>query len=162
MLLHDVIVVEQPLGRGACIHVVSGRREQSLLRVGEDPSRLGQTSQQARWTQRRAARDKPLIARHRTCARREVICAQQFTTDRTRQQFVGRFRSRALRASTHVRIRSGAVISGSSVCAHQTARLKNNGRCRNGGVHELSLEELGSPRRLRRTLLRRAEFGHPR
>ena len=38
-------------------------------------------------------------------------------------------------------------------------RPKQHENCRESHVHELSQEKLGSPRRLNRTLLRRAAYG---
>ena len=162
MLLHDVIVVEQPIRRRSSVNTCRRRREQSLLRIGQNASRCCQPREEARRSEWRATRDQTLLARDGACPCGEVVRAEQIAADWARQQFVSRFSARPFGPRAQAWFLTVAVISDQPCSAHQTRRTRVRENCRDVQVHELSLEELGSPRRLSRALLRRAVYGHPR
>ena len=90
VLLHHVVVIEQPFRGRSSIHARRSFCQQSVLRLGENPTCLREACEQSCRSKRCAARDESLVARDRARPRRKVICAEQFTTKWACEQLIGR------------------------------------------------------------------------
>ena len=88
VLLHDVIVVEQPFGGRPGVDALGAGREQACVGVGEDASGVREAREWTRWKQRSSTGLKPLRTRYLARARREVVDPEEVTMDGTDEQFL--------------------------------------------------------------------------
>ena len=95
MLLHHVVVVEQPIARGTDVRAGRHRRAQPCVRIRDDVARIIQAREQPCLTGARRRFREPLPTRHRAGAPRQVPGAEQLATQGTRHQFFRRDRRSA-------------------------------------------------------------------
>ena len=104
VLLHNVVVVEEPFGRPARSRPHVRRRPAAGHAHPERMRRVSvETGEETRGPQRPDRRGQLLSACNGARARGEVISTQQLTANRPREEFVGGFGARPFRPPAHRR-----------------------------------------------------------
>jgi hypothetical protein len=87
VLLHDVVVVEQPIPRRPNVGVLRGRLGESLVRIVEDLTRAGESGEQ-RGSALAAPVDQLLGTRLGAGALGQMLGAEELSADRTGERFL--------------------------------------------------------------------------
>ena len=83
MFLHDVEIVEQPLGRRVGVDAGLPGTQQARGRVGQSTARVREPSKQVRWAERALLIGQPLPAGHGAGARCQMLATEKVAVNGT-------------------------------------------------------------------------------